>query len=52
MFRFLVEFLRLPDEHIGYLAFNWFTMGQLLTLPMIGFGLWLLARRVPRPVRG
>ena len=37
VFRFLVEFLRLPDEHIGYLAFNWFTMGQLLTLPMIGF---------------
>lgn len=49
IFRFLVEFLRLPDTHLGYLAFNWLTMGQLLSLPMIGFGLWLLARRAPRP---
>lgn len=45
--RFLVEFWRLPDEHLGYLAFGWLTMGQLLTLPMIGFGVWLLSRRSP-----
>jgi phosphatidylglycerol:prolipoprotein diacylglycerol transferase len=32
----------MPDSHIGYLAFDWFTMGQLLTLPMILFGLVLL----------
>ncbi len=38
IFRFLVEFVRVPDAHIGYLAFNWFTMGQLLSLPMIVFG--------------
>ena len=49
IFRLLVEFLRVPDAHIGYLAFNWLTMGQLLSLPMIGFGLWLLARRAPQP---
>ena len=49
VFRFLVEFLRLPDAHLGYLALNWLTMGQLLSLPMIGFGLWLLARRAPQP---
>ena len=49
IFRFLVELLRLPDEHLGYLAFDWLTMGQLLSLPMIGFGLWLLARRAPQP---
>ena len=42
IFRFLVELVRLPDAHIGYLAFDWFTLGQLLTLPMIGFGLLLL----------
>jgi phosphatidylglycerol:prolipoprotein diacylglycerol transferase len=41
--RFLVEFVRLPDAHIGYLAFGWFTMGQLLTLPMIGGGIIMLA---------
>ncbi len=43
-FRFLVEFVRLPDAHIGYLAFDWFTMGQLLSSPMIiigtGFIVW------------
>jgi len=42
VFRFMVEFVREPDQHIGYLAFNWFTMGQLLTLPMIIFGLLLM----------
>ncbi|NEX22056.1 prolipoprotein diacylglyceryl transferase [Thiorhodococcus mannitoliphagus] len=41
-FRFLVELVRLPDAHIGYLAFDWVTMGQLLSLPMILFGLLLL----------
>lgn len=38
IFRFLIEFVRLPDEHIGYLAFNWLTLGQILTLPMIIIG--------------
>ncbi|MGC1953060.1 MAG: prolipoprotein diacylglyceryl transferase [Gammaproteobacteria bacterium] len=49
--RFLVEFVRVPDPHIGYLALGWFTMGQLLTLPMLVFGallLWL-AYRNARP---
>ncbi len=47
LFRFLVEFVRLPDAHIGYLAFGWLTMGQVLTLPMLVFGgiLWWLAHR-------
>ncbi len=42
VFRFMVEFVRVPDQHIGYLAFDWFTMGQLLTLPMIIFGMFLM----------
>jgi len=43
--RFLVEFVRAPDVHIGYLAFNWLTMGQVLCIPMIVVGLfvWYLA---------
>jgi phosphatidylglycerol:prolipoprotein diacylglycerol transferase len=41
-FRFLVELVRQPDAHIGYLAFDWLTMGQLLTLPMLLAGLLLL----------
>ncbi|MCC7258317.1 MAG: prolipoprotein diacylglyceryl transferase [Gammaproteobacteria bacterium] len=41
--RFAVEFVRLPDAHIGYLAGGWFTTGQLLTLPMIAGGAVMLA---------
>jgi phosphatidylglycerol---prolipoprotein diacylglyceryl transferase len=47
VFRFLVEFVRMPDAHIGYLAFGWLTMGQLLSLPLVGLGsvlLWLAYR--------
>ncbi|MBB1126696.1 prolipoprotein diacylglyceryl transferase [Thiospirillum jenense] len=42
IFRFMVEFVRMPDAHIGYLAFNWLTMGQLLTVPMLVAGAVLL----------
>ena len=42
VFRFAVEFVRLPDAHIGYLAFGWLTMGQVLTLPMIIAGAILI----------
>ena len=41
-FRFAIEFVRLPDAHIGYLFGGWFTMGMLLSTPMILVGgLWL-----------
>ena len=40
--RFLVEFVRVPDEHIGYLAGGWLTEGQVLSLPMILFGIGAL----------
>lgn len=52
VFRSLVELLRMPDSHIGYLAFDWLTMGQLLSLPMILFGLVLIAWAYRRPVNG
>ena len=47
LLRFAVEFVRMPDAHIGHLAFGWVTLGQLLTLPMIlaGLGFLLLAYR-------
>ena len=41
-FRFIIEFIRVPDSHIGYLAFEWLTMGQLLSFPMILIGLYFL----------
>ena len=43
MFRFAVEFVRLPDAHIGYLAFGWLTMGQVLSTPMVLAGALMLA---------
>lgn len=42
VFRFLVEFVRVPDENRGYLLFGWVTMGQILSTPMIIAGLTLL----------
>jgi phosphatidylglycerol:prolipoprotein diacylglycerol transferase len=49
--RLTVEFWRLPDEHIGYLFGGWFTMGHLLTLPMLigGVALLVWAYRNPQP---
>ncbi len=35
IFRLGIEFVRMPDAHLGYLAFDWLTMGQLLSLPML-----------------
>lgn len=52
VFRFLVEFVRIPDEHMGdggYLAFGWLTMGQVLSVPMILGGAWLLWRAYQSP---
>nr|WP_287412513.1 prolipoprotein diacylglyceryl transferase [Pseudodesulfovibrio sp.] len=41
-FRFLVEFAREPDRHLGFIALNWLSMGQLLCMPMILFGIgWI-----------
>ncbi len=42
--RIAVEFVRIPDAHIGYLAFGWLTMGQVLCIPLILLGIWLVFR--------
>jgi len=41
-FRFIAEWFREPDSHIGFDLFDWMTRGQLLCLPMIVFGLLLI----------
>ena len=48
-FRFAIEFVRVPDSQLGYLAFGWLTMGQVLSLPIIALGLILfwLSRHAP-----
>jgi phosphatidylglycerol:prolipoprotein diacylglycerol transferase len=42
IFRFSLEFFREPDAPLGFIAFGWLTMGQLLSIPMILGGLILL----------
>ncbi len=43
IFRFVAECFRQPDPQLGFLAFGWLTMGQLLSLPMMVFGIVALA---------
>ena len=50
VFRFIVEFVREPDAQLGYLAFGWLTMGQVLSLPLIALGLFLFWRSRTAPV--
>ena len=47
--RMLVEFARQPDAHLNFVAFDWMTQGQLLSLPMVALGVYLLLRKVPIP---
>ena len=49
--RFLVEFAREPDAHIGFDLFGWMSRGQLLCVPMILGGLLCLYLAYGRPAR-
>ena len=42
LMRSLVELVREPDAHIGYLAGDWLTMGHVLSAPMVLAGAALL----------
>ena len=42
LIRIVEEFFREPDPQYGYLAFDWLTMGQILCVPMIVAGLFLM----------
>ena len=52
VFRFLIEFVRVPDAQLGYL-FGPITMGQLLSLPLVlaGVAVLVAAHRLKRPQR-
>jgi phosphatidylglycerol---prolipoprotein diacylglyceryl transferase len=45
VFRIFVEFFRQPDVQIGFLP-GGVTMGQILSLPMVVAGVWLIVRAV------
>lgn len=41
-FRFTTEFFREPDAHMGFVAFDWMSQGQALSVPMIIAGIALI----------
>jgi phosphatidylglycerol:prolipoprotein diacylglycerol transferase len=43
VFRTAVEFVREPDAQLGFIL-GPFSMGQLLSLPMVAIGAWLVWR--------
>jgi phosphatidylglycerol:prolipoprotein diacylglycerol transferase len=48
--RILVEFVRLPDPQLGYLAGGWLTMGMVLSMPVLLVGLWGMWSSKTRPM--
>jgi len=52
IFRFIIEFFREPDPQLGYLAWDWLTMGQLLSIPVLLLGVYLLFRPGPKDLSG
>lgn len=47
--RFVLEFFREPDEHLGFIVQS-LSMGQLLCVPMVLFGVWLMMKVSPKAV--
>lgn len=48
--RIVVEFFREPDAHLGFML-GGVTMGQILSLPVLGAGAYLIARAMTQPRR-
>jgi len=44
VFRFIIEFTREPDAQLGFVALHWMSMGQILCLPMLALGTYLMLR--------
>ena len=43
VFRFFIEYTREPDGHLGFVFSN-FTMGQVLSIPMVLLGLYMIQK--------
>ncbi len=50
VFRIIIEYFRQPDEQIGFL-FGTVTMGQMLSLPIVLLGLFLIWRLAFKPLK-
>ncbi|MDC3022999.1 prolipoprotein diacylglyceryl transferase [Candidatus Pelagibacter sp.] len=44
IFRFIIEFVRVPDEQLGYLFLN-LTMGQVISFVFLLFGIYLIKKK-------
>ena len=44
IFRFILEFFRAPDEHLGYLFLN-LTMGQIISFIFLLIGIYLILKK-------
>ena len=44
LFRFIVEFYRVPDEQLGFIFLN-LTMGQMISIIFFAFGLYLFLKK-------
>ena len=51
LFRFVIEFMREPDQHLGLLSFG-LSMGQWLCVPMVMIGLMFVTRAIPIKEKG
>lgn len=51
-FRFFVEFFREPDIQLGYIVGKFLTMGQILSIPMIGLGIFLIVYAYAQAMKG
>jgi len=50
-FRFTTEFFREPDAHMGFVAFDWMSQGQVLSAPMIIAGIALIVLAYKKQVK-
>ena len=48
LLRVVTEHFRQPDSHLGFVAFDWLTMGQMLSIPLVIGGILLLSLAAPR----
>ena len=44
IFRFIIEFFRVPDDQLGYLIFN-LTMGQIISFLFLLAGIYLIINK-------
>lgn len=51
IFRFAIELVREPDNHIGYVALSWVTVGQIYCIPMLLLGSYLFFRKKPLSIK-